>query len=245
VSVPVLTILTNALDGHNVYGPGEPVKAADAAYCLGQLNLILDDWNADGQSSLAEVFTEFVTTASLQPHTIGPTGVWVLPVRPVAIAGAALLAGTSDWTPIAVTMDPQAWQRRGALGTSLTWAYYAATVPNGEIYFDGIPAGGETVRLMTRTVLASVLIGQALTLAPGYESALTLTLQEKIAGAFHATVSADLTRDAGKARARIWANNLRIPSLSVAGLGLPGLRGDGRAQFPMVSGGGSFDGGPP
>lgn len=220
------SIVETALAGHNVYGPGEPVKPRDADLCLLTLNQILDDWNAEGQSSIAAVWTPFVTTGALQPHTIGPTGAtWTLPVRPVTIDGAALDSGNGTWTPITVHDDPQWWNRRSPLSGSLTDLYYAATVPNGAIYFDGVPAGGETVRLMTRTVLAALTLAASVDLAPGYESALTLTLQEAIADAFHATVSATLEKRAGKARARIWHNNLRIRSLSCQGMGLPGMTG--------------------
>jgi hypothetical protein len=226
MSVPVLTIVGNALKGHNVYAPGEPIKHADAQDVLSALNQILDDWNADGQASIAEVFTTFATTPSLQPHTIGPTGVWVLPVRPVTIDGAALESSPGIWTPIGVHLDPHWWLEQTLVtGASVSDLYYAPTVPNGEIYFTGVPGSALNVTLMTRTTLAAVLLTQSLTLAPGYESALTLTLMEAIADLFHATASASLATRAGKARARIWKNNLRIPSLSAAGLGLPGMQG--------------------
>jgi hypothetical protein len=226
VSLPVATLIATALAGHNVYAAGEAVTIADATYCLGQLNSILDAWNADGQSSIADVFTSFVCTPSLQPHTVGPTGTVVLPVRPVTIDGASLSVGTGLWVPIHVHLEPGWWLAQSVVANaSVTDLYYAPTVPNGEIYFSGVPTSALTVRIMTRTVLASVLLTQSLTLAPGYELALTLTLQEAIADAFHATVSATLQSRAGKARGVIWQNNLRVPSLSSGGQGLPGSDG--------------------
>lgn len=226
MSVPVATIIANALAGHNVYGPGEPVKPEDAVYVLGELNTLIDDWNADGQSSIAEIFTSFATTPTLQPHTVGPTGTIVLPVRPVKIDGAQLSVGTGIWVPITVHDDPQWWGAQSVIANAtVTDLYYSADVPNGSIYFSGVPTSALTVRIMTRTVLAAVLQTQSLTLAPGYERALTLTLQENIADAFHATVSEGLKQRAGKARAKIFANNLRVRTLSSGGQGLPGSQG--------------------
>ena len=228
MAVPVLTIVGNALKEHNVYAAGEPIKPADAADVLSVLNRILDSWNAKGATSIAEVFTSFVTTPALQPHTIGPTGTWVLPVRPVAIDGASLSLATNVWTPITVHDDPAWWLAQSLAGaTMITDLFYSPDLPNGSIYFSGVPTAASTVRLMTRTTLASVLLTQSLTLAPGYEAALTLTLAEQIARMFHATVSADLKTDAGLARATAFGNNLVIPSLSTAGLGLPGSSGPG------------------
>ena len=224
--VAVATIVRHALVGHSIYGSGEAIRPADAVYCLEQLNLILDDWNAQGRTSVAGVFTDFVTVGSLQPHTIGPTGTWVLPVAPVAIDGAALSVGTNLWAPITVHDDPQWWLARSfGASTSGTELYYAATSPNGSIYFAGVPGAGTTVRILTRTTLAALLATQTLALPAGYEQAMTLTLQEAIADAFHATVSATLERRAGKARATAFGNNLRVPTLSAGGQGLPGGAG--------------------
>lgn len=226
MAVAVLQIIKNALAVHNVYSSvGEAIKPADVVYVLGQLNTIFDDWNADGQTSVAGVISPFITTG-VQPVTIGPTGTWVLPVRPVKIDGATIAFATGINTPLTVHDDPQWWirQPQPALG-SMVDAYYSPGEPNGSFYFANLPAAGLTVQLLTRRTLAAVLSTDTLVLAPGYQSALELTLAEAIADAFHATVSASLATRAGKARARAWKNNLRVPTLSTAGLGLPGSSG--------------------
>jgi hypothetical protein len=222
---PVATIIGTALAGHNVYLPGEPVPPAAAETCRVLLNQIIDAWNADAGASVAEVFTPFVTTPGLQPHTIGPSGVWVLPVRPVAIDGAALgLSG--GWTTITVHTDPDWWNGRSPInGGPISDCYYSADLPNGNLYFDGIPLSATPIRVMTRTVLGPVLLTQTIALAPGGELALTLTLQEAIAEPFHATISPALEKRAGQARGKYFKNNLRIPTLTAAGQGAPGLRG--------------------
>lgn len=221
MAVPVLTLIAHALKGISVYGPGEPIKPADAADVLDALNLIFDDWGADPQASVAEVFTTFVTTPALNPHTIGPTGTWVLPVRPVKIDGLAV-GGVS----ITVHDDPGWWLTQSVLSPGpLSGAFYNPGLPNGSLYFAGLPAAATSVVVMTRTALAAVALTASINLAPGYQSAIELTLMEAIADLFHATLTPNQIARAGKARARIFANNLRVPSLSTAGLGLPGMNG--------------------
>lgn len=223
MSVPVLTIVGHVLRGLAIYMPGEQLKVVDTNDVVDAINELLDDWNADGQSSIAEVFTTFVTTG-VNPQTIGPTGQWVLPVRPVTIDGLAWVQAAGVYAPITVHDDPGWWLSVSVLNPgTLSDAFYNPTVPNGELYFSGVPASGTSVRVMTKTTLASVLATQSLTLAPGYQSAIELSVMEAIADTFGAPVSARLEQRAGKARGRIFNNNLRVPSLRAAGSAVPGV----------------------
>jgi hypothetical protein len=236
-AVPVLTICRNALKGLSVLGSGETMKPADASDVLDALNLILDDWGANPSASYAEVFTTFATTPALNPHTIGPTGTWVLPVRPVKIDGLS-----SGGIAIPVHTDPGWWLQQSPLTSApLMGAFYNPDVPNGSLYFSGLPSAATSVTLMTRTALAAVLLTASMNLAPGYQNALELTLMEAIVDLFHATLTPNQIARAGKARALIFSNNLRVPSLSVRGLGLPGMRGSGGSDVPSSgpTGGGS------
>jgi hypothetical protein len=224
VIVPVLTIMRQALTGISVLGAGEPIKADDGVYVLAQLNRILDDWNAEAQASVAGVITEFTTTPALNPHTIGPTGVWVLAVRPPRIDGLAYEASSGVWVPIRVH-DDAAWYLTQSVSDpgSLTDAYYAPSLPNGALYFTGLPASATDVRVLTDTITSAVLSTQSLTLAPGYPSALELTLMEAIADAFHATLTPRQIQRAGAARARIFRNNTRTRALTATGQGVPSV----------------------
>jgi hypothetical protein len=233
MAVPVATIIRHVLvDGLAVYASAEPIKPADATTVLDAINGVFDDWAAETQASYAAVFT-VVTTTGANPEVIGPggTGAWLMPARPVAIDGLGLSLGGGAYDPIFVTDDPTWWaaQLAGA-GLGLGGAYYAADEPNGHLYFASPPASGTTLRLMTKTSIGPVLQTDVLTLPQGYQTALELTVAERTARAFHVVVDADLKSDAGKARARIWGNNLRIPSLSAAGQGLPGM-GCGRWNY--------------
>ena len=226
MAVEVLQIVKDALYAHNVYMAGATIKDADAETCVAQVNTILDDWNAERQAVYVDRFDTFVTTPSLQPHTIGPSGVWVLAQRPVSIEGAVWLSAGVVSGRITIHRDPSWWDTQAPAAGSLSAdAYYAPEMPNGKLYFVGIPVGAVSVRLLTRSQFAAVVITDSLQLPQGYRSALTLTLMENIAETFGKDVSAKLADRAGKARGRIFSNNLIVPSLSASGQGLPGLSG--------------------
>ena len=227
MSVAVQTIIGHVLvNGLAVYAPGESIKAVDAVTVLEAINTVLDDWSAEAKTSVAGVITTFTTTPALQPHTIGPTGTWVLPMRPVHVDGASIAFTTGLYSTLWVHDDPLWWMAQSTAGVtgSLTEAYYSPDLPNGSFYFAQIPGGAYSVRILTRYTLGSVIQTASLVLAPGYQSALELTVMEAMADAFHATLTPNQITRAGKARARAFGNNLRVPSLSALGLGLPGMR---------------------
>jgi hypothetical protein len=224
MTVSIEAIVRDSLLGLAVVSPLEPIKAPDAVYVLGQLNLIIDDWLATRAASFAAVFTPFVTTGA-NPQTIGPTGQWVLPSRPVSIDGASLSVG-SFWNPITVHDDPAWWEAQsGSTVGTLTELFYSPDEPNGSIYFVGAATAGQTVRLQTRGGFAPVTLVSTMELPPGYQSALTLTLMENSADAFHAVLTDRQIQRAGKARARIFGNNLVVPKVSATRQGVPGMTG--------------------
>jgi hypothetical protein len=222
----VLGVITNALFGLNIYHPNEAIKPADSTLCLFWLNLILDDWNLDPQASYADPFTVFASTGA-NPQTIGPSGDWVLPARPPSIQGVAYDIGNGIYQNIYTTDDPNWWsEQQSILTDSIPFgAYYEPAEPNGKLYFNNVLTSGTNVRLLLRMYFGRVALTDVLVLPPGYESALTLTLMEAIAEPLHANVSPSLAQRAGKARALIFSKNLRVPSLSTRGLGLPGSNG--------------------
>jgi len=224
MTVEVLQVVKDVLFGFNIYMAGETIKDADAEYVLGQVNAVLDDWNAERQAVWSSAFANYVTVPALQPHLLGPTGTagWIVAERPVAIDGADWVVGTGIYQPLEVSMDP-AWfaARSTYFSTAPSGLYYAADVPNGKVYFVGQPSSATTIRLQTRTLIAHVLITDSVTLPQGYRSALTLTVMEAVADAYGKTVPATLATRAGEARARIFSNNLVVPSLVTRQAGMP------------------------
>jgi hypothetical protein len=211
----VLEIITAAFEELNVFLPGESIPAAEANAALRKLNLILDDWNAERPCVWATTFTDYTLTPSLSPHTIGPTGTFVVTSRPVSIESLNLVLTGGVTAPIAVR-DVH-WWRDCALpnhtATVPTDCYYDPSIPNGSLWFWPIPTTAAAVTLETRTILEPVSLQSAILMPPGYRSALTLTLAEDLATISGRDVPPIIERKARKARARAFANNTPMPPL--------------------------------
>jgi len=237
-----LSIVEDGFEGLNICRASE-LNAEDATFGLKLLNRLLDNWNADRQAVYAETFSTFTATASLQPHTIGlvanaPT--WnVLTNRPVSVTAANLItgAGTSAYrTPIFIR-DKDWWDSvslRAMTSAIPTDLYYEPTWPNGSLYFWPVPSGALSIELRLRVLLAQMIAATTFTLPPGYQDAITLTLEEKLVVPYHVTDQAiliTLKKDARDARAKVFANNIEVPRLQTADAGMPGSDSGGGWDF--------------
>jgi len=205
--------------------PLETLSDGDAAFILGVLNGLVDDWNADREAVYANVFTTYSTVAAQTPTTIGPTGTFVTAQRPVTIDGAALILTGGIRVPITVGRDAAWWFDRSvpALAAGIpTDLYYDATWPNGSLYFYPVPNAIVAIELMTRLVLASMALATTFTLPPGYLNAVTLTVAEAIAAPLGITLASKLEQRAAQARERIGRNNRQpTPKLRTRDRGIP------------------------
>jgi hypothetical protein len=222
-----LTIVSDALADLNIVGAGDPVSNDDAVFVLARLNRIIDSWNADRAAIFAAQFQTFVLTPSLSPHTIGPTGTWVTPQRPQSIEDAALfLAGaTGAQVPITVHDDPQWYADLSypSITTSMpTDVYYEPDFPNGKLFFYPVPSAAKSVEILTRQVLSAFLLTTVFVMPPGYQEALTLTLEEALIIPYEVPRPPTLSSDASKARARIFAANRITPKIQTRDAGMPG-----------------------
>lgn len=213
-------LVTNAAKELNIVDASDVLDAADAVFILGKLNRILDRWNGLGIASYVVQFYTPTLTPSLQPHTIGPTGVLLFAVRPDSIPGANRFDGTTK-TPIRIH-DEQWWLRQSTpaqTGTFVTDLYYRPSWPNGELFFWPVPSSANVIELMMRVPFAIGTLNTTFSLPPGFEDAVTLTLAEEIAEAFGATPGPQLMQGAASARAQLFSNHQkRYPLRSDRGL---------------------------
>lgn len=223
-----LDLVTAAFEEVNILGNGEVLTPEDAAFGLKKLNRIYDNWNAERQATWADVISSFTLTAALSPHTIGPSGAtWTVTQRPVSIEGINIVV-SGVRTPVR-PRDFRWYVAQGVPATAMAYPtdfYYEAAWTLGKVYFYGVPSAAYTVELQIRQLLAAFTLVLDVTLPPGYQDALTLTLAENLASAYPgAVVTPQLTKDATAARARLFANNTRPPRLQTCDAGMPGGRG--------------------
>jgi hypothetical protein len=222
-------VCEDALFELNVLAAGEVMGADDAVFVLRQLNTLLDELNAERAAVYADVYTPWVLTPGLAPHTIGPTGTFVVAQRPQSIEAAnARLGGAGSaavWTSI-VLRDRDWWQALSmpdlAAPPVPTDCYYNPLWPNGELHFWPVGTAATPIELVTREVLKQLLLTDTFSLPPGYRSMLQKTLAERLAAPYEKPVPGQLARDAAGARARVFAANTPMPRIQTRDAGLPG-----------------------
>lgn len=237
MSTAVLTILQDAVYELNAYRAGKTLTANDGVFCLGKLNDIFDLWNAKADAVWCDIFSAFTLTASLSPHTIGPSGAtWTMAVRPVTLYSCSLNLNTQTpnvYEPIDI-IDRQTYEALSVPGISTaipTAVYYEPDFPLGKLFFYPVPNTAYAVRLATRTLLAQVASTDSIDLPPGYKQALTLTLAEDIASGFGRQVMPKTEQRAREARAAIFANNIQSPGVDFR----DGQQADHRSNFNYLS----------
>jgi hypothetical protein len=210
--INVLDLITTAFALLNVFLPGESIPASDGTLAVTLLTGILDAWNAHRPSVWTTTVTDYTLTPHLTPHTIGPTGTFVVSSRPVSIDRLTL---TASGAPLTVR-DVWWWQAQPSpdlTGLTPTDCYYDPAVPNGALYFWPVPTTAAVVALETRVLLPTISLASSLDLPPGYRQALIYTLAEVLSVPYGRPVSPQVEKTARQARARIQANNVPIPPL--------------------------------
>lgn len=229
-------ILTDAAVELGVLDPGDTLGDREAYTLEQKFDRLLDRWNAKRQAVYADRFDTFTLTASLSPHTIGPTGAtWTMTQRPVSIEGASVLVPSGSQTVYQpITIRDRQWydaQRVPSLVAAL-WPrdlFYNPTFPNGTLYFFPVTSGAYQVRLLSRLQLAALALSADFTMPPGYRDVVVWSLAEAALTSF-AVGGEDAARiadEARKARGDVFGNNTQPPRLATRDAGMPrsGRRG--------------------
>ena len=235
-----LTLINDALLEINVLEQGETASAAVAQFCLGRLNGILDEFSAAKRYCYNVNFQAFTLVAGLSPHTIGPSGTFVVPNRPSRIEGATLILNTSPQNvdlPMAI-QDDQWWnyQRVKSLQSNVpTDLYYSPDIPNGSLYFWPVPNFAYGVRLETSVILQQIAsLTAALILPPAYYRALMLSLAVDIATPMGGSVPATTAAKQMRSVRILQGNTMASPTTTTAEAGQKGGRTE--PYFNYVSG---------
>jgi hypothetical protein len=229
LAISVLQLLTDALMEIGVVNAVDAPSAEDAALALRKLNELFDDWNAEYGMIYADTITAYTLTPDQNPHTIGPTGDFVVTSRPERIKSAYYL--TSDGYRYPITVRDAAWyadvgdpERTAEIPTDL---YLETAWPDGNLWLYPVPDTARQIELRVPVVIGQVVLGDTFWMPPGYKSAVTLTLAESLAAPFKVPLSPLTVRSAAKARARVYSKNVRIPRLQTQDSGMPCAGGDG------------------
>lgn len=217
--------------------PGDSPEPDLLDWMCGKLNRMLDKWNADPSASFETTFASYTPTALHAPHTIGPTGDWVVPSgRPVAIQGANVVLNTvtpAVRIPIRIR-DAEWWRDTAVQGLSssiVTDLYFEPSWPDGTVNLWPIPTSTYPIELQTDTNFSRYALADVLWLPYGYREAITLTLAELAAPGCGQEVSADLQAAATDARVIVFGANTASRNIRTRDGGMPGGSGRGSYNF--------------
>ena len=221
--------------------PNEQPKAAESATGLTKLNRLLDAWNADGKYIYTQNFTQYTLVPNLQPHTIGPSGTFIVAQRPVKILDANIILNQNVQNPVRCPLnlrDYDWWSNKRAYavtGTLPTDLYYEPDWPNGSMFLWVIPTVNYPIELVTWTIISQLALTDIVSLPPGYLDAVVYSLAEALCPSFQVQPSVLLERLLAKAIQRIFGPNTVSPMLGTRDSGMPDNRKD-RPYFNWKSG---------
>jgi hypothetical protein len=251
LSYKVQDIIADALIEIGALAPSEVANLDpdEAQWAFRKLNYLVDEWQAQEIYVYSYNFSLYTLVPGLLPHTIGPQAGATFTTnqapRPVRLESAAQLintgAQTVDLGPINIR-DHDWWaanQVKQIQTNVVTDCYYAPDSPNGSLYFWPVPNASAQVRLQfwnTVQQFDNILDpiggpGGPGTLPSAYRAALMYTLAERLLPGEKREAHPALIQAAMKARAAIFGNNAKSPTMSTRDSGMPkagrsGVRGD-------------------
>lgn len=201
---------------------------------LRKLNRLMDLWAARKLFVYDQAFTLYTLTANLNPHTIGPSGTFVVTQRPVKILSAAVVLGSGSSAvdvPLALWNDDEWAENRvkALTSTQPVGLFYGPSWPNGTLNLWPVPTVANGLRLETWTTLSQfATLDTPLSLPPGYWDAIVKSLAIDLCPGFERSAKPELIKGAMDARAAIQSNNSESPLLTTAQVSMPtpGKRSD-------------------
>jgi len=244
--IKAFDLVRSAMLEINTIAANETPNAGDAGWGLEKLQRLIDKLNAIRQAIYGVTFTEFTLIPNHAPHTIGPTGDFVITPRPVRIPYASFILnpgqGANEVDAPPINIRDAAWwaslPTKNLPSSVVTDLYYDPAVPNGNLNFWPICTLSNPVRLETYTSLVvPITLTTQLTYPTGYWDAIVLTLASELCSAFG--VPADTRADVG-GRARlamsiIMGNNAKPPRIRTDS-SMPNSGNSGRPDFDFLTG---------
>lgn len=213
----VRTFITELMTVIGILPQGETPNNSEAAAVFSELNIMIDQWNADGLS----LFTLNDATYNLQNgvanYTIGSGGTLTGGVRPVRIRNAASIVGGFSF-PIKLIPSDEYNQiiekNESAQAPRELYCDYAFPVANIKVW--PVPAGSCQLRLFTWAPLSQfATLDDEMTLPPAYLSGLRFSLMLRVGPAFKAQVDPLLATQAVEARQTIQRYNAETLGIAV------------------------------
>lgn len=208
--------------------PNEVPSGPEMASGLIKLNRMLDSWNTDKRYVYTIEFDQYPITPNLQPHTIGPSGTFVVNQRPVKIEAAQIILNANVPSnniryPLNLR-DDDWWSQKSAYavpGSLPTDLYYSADWPNGSLFLWPVPTVAYFLELVTWTLINQVQLTSSMCLPPGYSDAVIYSLAVALCPSYAKQAPRELLLLAKVAIDRIASPNIVSPRIGTRDAGIP------------------------
>lgn len=173
------TLITDAWVDAGVGGIADTPTAGDLAFYLRRLNRMLESWSTQGLV-VYEVYDVTINTVAgtASYASTGLSG----GLRPIAVSHARVTASNVDY-PLEIigTRDYAMIAAKTERGLPL-YLYVQPTMPNATMYLWPVPDAVYALKLgVTRPFTSSYVLGDTVSLPPGYEKAIVDNLAVDIA----------------------------------------------------------------
>jgi len=198
-----IDLIKAALAKARVLGTGDILSDEDAQMSLDTLNLMLDSWSLDRLFVFVEEAHSFATTGALS-YTVGPGGVFNMPIRPNALVSAYAQVDAVSY-PIQILDNGQQYDNIQMKGLATPWpqaVWYERTYPLGTLHFWPVGAANVVLRFTTPLQQFPSLTTQ-IDLPMGYRKAMVDSLAVELAQAFNTDISPLVVQSASNAIARL------------------------------------------
>lgn len=207
-------LIKNALKTINFLSVYQTLDSNVLTDCFNTLNRMVDSWIPQRRFVYEIARYEYPFAVSKASYTLGPAGDFAINVRPREIDHANVVITADDLhIPVGVrNFEEYAGVAMPTLsGEYPSEIYYRPGWPNGTIYPYPYPTEvlNKLEIFVPRILEKFTSTAQTLSLAPGYEHAITQSVAELYCEMFGRPLTAELERSARKAREVLTASNSR------------------------------------
>lgn len=244
VSAAPQDLIQGALQEIGILPPGEAMTGDDAVWGLEKLQRLFDRFNAQREIIFNQSFAAYSLIANHAPHTIGPSGDFNVPIRPVRVVSASLVLNSTSSNPIDLPIkvrDDDWWAAnplKSMVSSITTDVFYSPDSPLGNLNFFPISNVANRVRLQTWSSLAQAIdLTTPLGFVQGYWDAVVLTLALDLWSSYWPSgkePSGILIASQQRAIKVITENNSKPPRIDTNS-GMPG-NSSGRPDFNFLTG---------
>lgn len=197
-------IIKSALKRIRVLGKGDTLDDEDAQDALDILNMMLESWSLDKLYVFEEAQVNFPFVASKQDYTVGPSGDFNMPARPLRLVSAFTRSNGIDYPMhiIEAAADYDTIMNKQIVVFYPTYVWYEQTFPLGTLHFYPVPNGNYVYLRFWQQLQSFPTLTTTISLPLGYKQAIITSLGLALASPFGieppGTLSAEATIAVGR-----------------------------------------------